>query len=92
MAEARRIKMAVEYQNQIQQTVEQMASFEILDCSDIAYDDDDMSVESDPPWMKEYPSEEDSPNESQQFTRPMKNSIPACLEASRLAGWQAGWR
>ena len=38
MAEARRIKVAVEYQNQIQQTVERMASQEIADESD--YEDE----------------------------------------------------
>ena len=38
MAEARRIKMSAEYQSQIQQTIERMASQEIIDESD--YEDE----------------------------------------------------
>ena len=84
-AEARRIKMSAEYQSQIQQTIERMASREIVDESDVEYDDDDMSVESDPPWMKEYPSEEeDSPKESQQSTRPMLTPLEATAELTKF--------
>ena len=40
------------------------ASQEIMNESDVEYDDDDddddMSVESDPPWIKEYAMDEDS--------------------------------
>ena len=63
-AEARRIKITAEHQSQIQQTIERMASQEMVDESDAEYDDD-MSDNSEPEWMKEYPSEEeDSPEES----------------------------
>ena len=66
-AEARRIKMSAEYQSEIQQPIEQMASQLIID--EIDYEDGDMSDNSEPEWMKEYPSEEDSHKESQQSTR-----------------------
>jgi len=79
MAEARRIQMTAEYQNQIQQTMERMASQEIIDESD--YEDDDRSDNSEPEWMKEYPSEEDnSPEEHSQSRR----SILTPLEATAL--------
>ena len=85
MAEARRIKMSAEYQSQIQQTIERMASQEIVDESDVEYDDDDMSVESDPPWMKEYPSEEeDSPKESSQPMRQILTPLEATAELTKF--------
>ena len=49
-AEARRIKMSAEYQSQIQQTIERMASPEIVGESD--HDDDDTSAHSEPPWVE----------------------------------------
>ena len=77
MAEARRIQMTAEYRNQIQQTIERMASQEIIDESD--YEDDDRSDNSEPEWMKEYPSEEDdAPEEPSQSMR----SILTPLEAT----------
>jgi len=84
MAEARRIKMAVEYQNQIQQTVERMASREIVDESEVEYDDDDMSMESDPPWMQEYPSGEDTPKDSPQSTMPILTPLEATAELTKF--------
>ena len=59
-AEAIRIKKLTEYQSEIQQTIERMASRDIVDDSDCT-DNDDMSDHSIPDWMKEYPSEDDSP-------------------------------
>lgn len=73
-AEARRIKMAAEYQNQIQLTVKRMASQEIVDESDY---EDERSDNSVPEWMQEYPSEEDSPEECQQATRPSLTPLEA---------------
>ena len=84
MAEGRRIKMTGEYQNQIQETIQRRASREIIDESDVEYDDDDMSMESDPPWMQEYPSEEDSPKESQQSTRPILTPLEATAELTKF--------
>jgi len=81
MAEARRIKVAVEYQNQIQQTVERMASQEIIDESEY---EDERSDNSEPEWMKEYPSEEDSPKESQQSTRTTLTPLEATAELPKL--------
>ena len=77
--------MSAEYQSQIQQTIERMASQEIVDESDVEYDDD-MSDHSEPPWMKEYPSEEeeDSPKESQQSTRPMLTPLEATAELTKF--------
>ena len=67
-AEAIRIKKLTEYQSEIQQTIERMASRDIVDDSDCT-DNDDMSDHSIPDWMKEYPSEDDSPGETSQSTR-----------------------
>ena len=67
-AEARRIKISAEYQSEIQQTIERMASQEIADESDY---EDERSDNSVPEWMQEYPSEEDSPEESSQPARPV---------------------
>ena len=84
VAEARRIKMAAEYQNQIQRIVERMASQEIVDESDVEYDDD-MSDHSEPPWMKEYPSEEeDSPKESSQPMRQILTPLEATAELTKF--------
>ena len=86
-AEARRIKMAAEYQSQIQETVQRMASQEIADESD--YEDEDMSDNSVPAWMKEYPSEEDSPEESSQPARPILASQQPGSQPASLASQQA---
>ena len=67
-AEARRIKISAEYQSEMQQTIERMASQEIADESDY---EDERSGNSVPEWMQEYPSEEDSPEESSQPARPI---------------------
>ena len=66
-AEAIRIKKLTEYQSEIQQTIERMASRDIVDDSDCT-DNDDMSDHSIPDWMKEYPSEDDSRGEASQST------------------------
>ena len=62
-AEAIRIKKLTEYQSEIQQTIERMASRDIVDDSDCT-DNDDMSDHSTPDWMKDYPSEDDSPGKT----------------------------
>ena len=62
-AEALRIKKLTEYQSEIQQTIERMASRDTVDDSDCT-DNDDMSDHSIPDWMKEYPSEDNSPGEA----------------------------
>lgn len=64
-AEAIRIKKLTEYQSEIQQTIERMASRDIIDDSDCT-DNDDMSDHSIPGWMKENQSEDDSPRETSQ--------------------------
>ena len=73
-AEAIRIKKLTEYQSEIQQTIERMASRDIVDDSDCT-DNDDMSDHSIPDWMKEYPSEDDSPGEASQWRH--RNTIPS---------------
>ena len=65
-AEARRIKISAEYQSEIQQTIERMASQEIIDESDY---EDERSDHSELEWM-EYPSEGSSPEENLQSTWP----------------------
>ena len=79
-AEARRSKISAEYQSEIQQTIEGMASQEIADESDY---DDERSDNSVPEWMQEYPSEENSPEESSQPARPI---LASQLAASKGAG------
>ena len=81
-AEARRIKISAEYQSEIQQTIEQMASQEIINESD--YEDDDTSDNSEPEWIKEYPSEEDTPKESQQSTRPILTPLEVTAELTKF--------
>jgi len=81
-AEARRIKMSAEYQNQIQQTIQRMASQEIIDESD--YEDDDRSDNSEPEWMKEYPSEEDSPEEPSHPTRSILTHLEATAQLAKF--------
>ncbi len=80
-AEARRIKMSAEYQSEIQQTIERMASQEIIDESEY---EDERSDNSEPEWMKEYPSEEDSPKESQQSTRTTLTPLEATAELTKF--------
>lgn len=77
-AEAWRIKMSAEYQSAIQQTIERMASQEIIDESDY---EDERSDNSEPEWMKEYPSEEeDASTEPSQPTRPILTPLEAKAE------------
>ena len=80
-AEARRIKLSAEYQSQIQQTIERVASQEIIDESEY---EDERSDNSEPEWMKEYHSEEDSPEESQQATRPILAPLEATAELTKF--------
>ena len=62
-AQAILIKKLTEYQSEIQQTIERMASRDIVDDSDCT-DNDDMSDHSIPDRMKEYPSDDVSPGET----------------------------
>ena len=72
-AEARHIKSSAEYQSQIQEAIQRRASLETVDESDYK---DERSDHSEPPWMKEYPSEEDPPEQDvHPSTQP--NSIEA---------------
>ena len=82
-AEAIRIKKLTEYQSEIQQTIERMASKDIVDDSDCT-DNDDMSDRSIPDWMKEYPSEDDSPGEVSQSTRITLTPMEATAELTRF--------
>ena len=82
-AEARRIKISAEYQSQIQETIHRMASQEIADESD--YEDDERSDNSEPEWMKEYPSEEeDASKEPSQPTRPILTNLEATAQLSKF--------
>ena len=80
-AEARRIKITAEYQSEIQQTIERMASQEIIDESEY---EDERSDNSEPEWMKEYPSEEESPEEVLHPTRPTLTPLEATAELTRF--------
>ena len=80
-AEARRIKMSAEYQSQIQETIQRRVSMETIDESDY---DDDMSDNSEPEWMKEHPSEDDSPEEALQPMRHTLTPLEATAELTRF--------
>ena len=80
-AEARRIKMSAEYQSQIQETIQRRVSMETIDESDY---EDERSDHSEPEWMKEYPSEEDSPEEVLQSMRPTLTPLEATAELTRF--------
>ena len=80
-AEARRIKMSAEYQSQIQETIQRRVSLETIDESDY---EDERSDNSEPEWMKEYPSEEESPEEVLQPTRPTLTPLEATAELTRF--------
>jgi len=80
-AEARRIKMSAEYQSQIQETIQRRVSLETIDESDYK---DERSDNSEPEWMKEYPSEEESPEEALQPTRPTLTPLEATAELTRF--------
>ena len=80
-AEARRIKMSAEYQSQIQETIQRRVSLETIDESDY---EDERSDNSEPEWMKEYPSEEESPEEALQPTRPTLTPLEATAELTRF--------
>ena len=82
-AEAIRIKKLTEYQSEIQQTIERMASRDIVDDSDCT-DNDDMSDHSIPDWMKGYPSEDNSPKEASQSTRITLTPMEATAELTRF--------
>ena len=69
VAEARRIQIYADYQAQIKQTVQRMASKEVLDESDYE-DDDDISDHSEPPYLKEYP-DENSPKDGMSQPTPL---------------------
>ena len=58
-----------------------MASQEIIDESDY---EDERSDNSEPEWMKEYPSEEESPEEVLQPTRPTLTPLEATAELTRF--------
>ena len=57
-AEAQRIKITAKYQSQIQETLQRRTSMETIEESD--FEDDDISEQSDPPWIKDYPIEDSS--------------------------------
>ena len=63
VAEARRIQIYADYQAQIKQTVQRMASKDLVDQSDI-------SDHSEPPYLKEYP-DEDSPRDGMSQPTPL---------------------
>ena len=80
-AEARRIKLSAEYQSQIQETIQRRVSLETIDESDY---EDERSDNSEPEWMKGYPSEEESPEEVLQPTRPALTPLEAMAELARF--------
>jgi len=76
--EAQRLKNSAQYEAEIRETLQRRDS--IMDESD--YEDDDMSDNSEPPWIQEYT--EDSPEQSPQSNRPTLSPIEATAELSRF--------
>ena len=77
--EARKLKDSAQYEAEIRETLRRLDSVE--EESDYDYYDD-MSDNSEPPWMQEYP--EEPPEESSQSVRPTLSSIEATAELSRF--------
>ena len=82
-AEAIRIEKLTEYQSEIHQTIERMASRDIIDDSDCT-DNDDMSDHSIPEWMQEYPSEDDPLEEASQSAKTTLTPMEATAELTRV--------
>ena len=76
--EAQGLKTSAQYEAEIRETLQRRDS--IMDESD--YEDDDMSDNSEPPWIQEYT--EDSPEQSPQSNRPTLSPIEATAELSRF--------
>ena len=81
--EAQKLKDSAQYEAEIRETLRRMDSVE--EESDYDYYDD-MSDNSEPPWMQEYPEEppEEPPEESSQSVRPTISPIEATAELSRF--------
>ena len=80
-AEAQRIKITAKYQTQIQETIQRRISMETMEESE--FEDDDISEQSDPPWMKEYPIE-DLPDDSPQPMQKILTPLEATAELARF--------
>ena len=80
-AEAQRIKITAKYQTQIQETIQRRTSMETIEESD--FEDDDISEQSDPPWIKDYPIE-DLPEDSSQPMQTTLTPLEATAELSRF--------
>ncbi len=76
--EAQQLQNSAEYEAEIRETLQRRDL--MVDESD--YEDDDMSEDSEPPWIKEYT--EDSPEQSSQSIRPTLSPIEATAELSRF--------
>ena len=81
--EARKLKDSAQYEAEIRETLRRLDSVE--EESDYDYYDD-MSDNSEPPWIQEYPEEppEEPPEESSQSVRPTISPIEATAELSRF--------
>ncbi len=81
--EAQKLKDSAQYEAEIRETLRRLDSVE--EESDYDYYDD-MSDNSEPPWIQEYPEEppEEPPEQSSQSVRPTLSSIEATAELSRF--------
>jgi hypothetical protein len=77
--EAQKLKDSAQYEAEIRETLRRMDTVE--EESDYDYYDD-MSDNSEPPWIQEYP--EEPPEESSQSVRPTISPIEATAELSRF--------
>ena len=77
--EAQKLKDSAQYEAEIRETLRRLDSVE--EESDYDYYDD-MSDNSEPPWIQEYP--EEPPEESSQSVRPTISPIEATAELSRF--------
>jgi len=80
-SEAQKLKDSAKYEAEIRETLQRMDSLMGSDSED-DYEDDDMGDDPDPPWMQEYPEEEELPES--QTDRPTLSAIEATAELSRF--------
>jgi len=81
-SEAQKLKDSAKYEAEISETLRRRDPLMGSDSED-DYEDDDMGDDPDPPWMQEYPEEEEELPESQ-TDRPTLSAIEATAELSRF--------
>jgi len=82
-SEAQTLKESAKYAAEISETLRRRDSLMGIDSED-DYEDDGMGDDPDPPWMQEYPEEEEEELPESQTDRPTLSAIEATAESSRF--------